>query len=114
MRITNKTKKAIVTSNARCCHSFFSKARGLMFSKQKNLIFIFGKERKAVLHMWFVFYPIDVLFVNKQQRVVEIKENFKPFSIYWPKEKAQYVIELSRGTVKKSKTAIADVLVFGL
>jgi len=58
--------------------------------------------------MLFVFYPIDVLFLDKNKIVVEIKENFMPFAFYTPKNKAQYVTELPKGTIKKSKTEIGD------
>ena len=67
-----------------------------MFSKRKNLVFVFDKEVKESLHMFFVFYPIDVLFLDKDKRVVEIKRNFKPFKFYFPKNKAQYIIELAK------------------
>jgi hypothetical protein len=62
--------------------------------------------------MFFVFYPIEVSFLNKNKIVVEIKENFMPFSCYSPKNKAQYIIELPKGTIKKSKTAIGDNIEF--
>jgi uncharacterized membrane protein (UPF0127 family) len=43
---------------------------------------------------------------------VEIKENFKPFVFYTPKNKAMYVIELLKGTIKSSKTKIGDRIEF--
>jgi len=75
--------------------SSWSKARGLMFSKKKNIIMVFNKEKRIPLHMWFVFYPIDVLFLNKNKKIVEIKKNFRPFSFYTSKNKAKYVVELT-------------------
>ena len=84
-----------------------------MFSrKNKTLIFIFNKEKIISLHMFFVFYPIDVLFLNKKKQVVEIKENFKPFRIMIPKKPAKYIIELPNNTIKKSKTKLGDTLSF--
>jgi uncharacterized membrane protein (UPF0127 family) len=77
------------------CKSTWSKVRGLMFSKRKNLIFIFEKEEVVPLHMFFVFFPIDVLFLDKNKKIVEIKRDFKPFSYYRPKNKAMYVVELT-------------------
>lgn len=62
--------------------------------------------------MFFVFHPIDVLFLNKNKIVVEIKENFKPFSFYTPKNKAMYVIELGKDAIKSSKTEIGDKIEF--
>ena len=77
------------------CKTWFSKVRGLMFSRKKNLMFVFEKEKLIPLHMWFVFFPIDVLFLDKGKKIVEIKRNLRPFSLYWPKNKAKYVVELA-------------------
>ena len=86
-----------------------------MFSKKikdKGLVFIFQKARRMDLHMFFVFYPIDVLFLDDDKRVVEIKENFKPFTVYYSKNKVKYVIELPVGTVDKTKTKLNDNIGF--
>jgi len=104
--ILNKTKKFMIIKQAKLCKSIFSKAFGFMFHFKKPgyaLVFIFNSERRADLHMLFVFFSIDVLFLDKNKRVVEIKKNFKPFTYYAPKKKAQYVIELPVGVIRKTK-----------
>lgn len=85
-----------------------------MFSKQQNkaLIFKFKKEKIIFLHMIFVFYLIDVLFLNKSKIVVDKKENFKPFAFYKSKKKALYAIELPNGTIKRTKMEIGDKIKF--
>jgi len=89
-KITNKTisKKEIV------CKSFFSQARGLMFRKKHNLVMVLPKERRIGLHNFFVFYPIDVLILDKDMKIIEIKRNFRPFTFWNSKEKGKYVVEL--------------------
>ena len=62
--------------------------------------------------MFFVFYPIDVLFLDKYKKVVEVKENFRPFEFYTPKNKALYTIELPQNTIKKTKTGIGNKINF--
>jgi hypothetical protein len=47
--------------------------------------------------MFFVFYPIDVLFLDRENRIVEIKRHFLPFTIYAPKKKSMTIIELPDG-----------------
>jgi len=74
-------------------------------------VFIFNNERKIDLHMFFVFFPIDVLFLDKDKKVVEIKKNFEPFAYYSPKVKAQYIVELPVGMLKKTK--VGDNIGFG-
>ncbi len=112
--LKNITKKTIITKKVKYCNNIFSKGIGLMFSKRvdKALIFDFFKEKIISLHMLFVFYPIDVLFLDDKNKVVEIKENFKPFTFYTPKKKARYVIEMLNGVVKSSKTAVGDTIQF--
>ncbi|MBL7054752.1 DUF192 domain-containing protein [Candidatus Woesearchaeota archaeon] len=84
-----------------------------MFStKPKTLIFIFKKEKIIPLHMFFVFFPIEVLFLDKNKIVAEIKENFKPFTFYSPRKKSKYIIELPKDSIKKSKTKINDKIIF--
>lgn len=112
MYIKNTTKKILLAKNAKVCKNIFSISVGLMFSKPKSLIFVFKKEKIIPLHMFFVFYPIDILFLNKNNVIIEIKENFKPFCFYTPKNKAKYVIEIPKGTIKKSKTKIKDKIEF--
>lgn len=100
--------------NAELCDDNFSKFMGLMFSKEQNraLIFKFHKEKIISLHMFFIFYPIDVLFLNKSKIVVDKKENFKPFTLYKSKRKAMYAIEVPGAIIKKTKTEIGDKIKF--
>jgi len=85
------------------CKSFVSKAKGLMFSrrlKDSCLLFIFTKERKVALHMFFVFFPIDVLFLNEKKEIVDLKQNFRPFTVYTSKKPAKYILEMPLGSIK--------------
>jgi uncharacterized membrane protein (UPF0127 family) len=75
-------------------------------------VFVFEKEKIVPLHMFFVFFPIDVVYLDKKRKVVEIKENFMPFTFYNPNKRAAYVVELPKGSVKSSNTKIGDTLRF--
>ena len=113
MAIKNTTKRTVIAENSNICKNIIAKSLGLMFAlKPKTLIFTFKKEEIVPLHMLFVFYPIDVLFLDKNKGVAEIKESLMPFSFYTPKNKAQYVIELPKGTIKKTKTALGNKIQF--
>ena len=71
---------------------YFSKIRGLMFSKRKNLIFnLYNK--KEVIHSLFVFFPIKLYFLDENFKVLE-KGILKPFRVYIPKVKAKYLVEI--------------------
>lgn len=113
--IRNLTKKNIIAQDHRNISSLFGKARGLMFTTQANqhsLLFRFNKEQYIPLHMYFVFFSIDVVYLNKNKEVVETKESLKPFHFHYPKEKAQYVLELHEGTIREKDIAKGDLIQF--
>jgi uncharacterized protein len=85
----------------------FRKFKGLMFERKENfdyaLVFEFVKEgiTTSSLHMLFVFFPTDVVFLNKQKIVVD-KFTMYPWKLYYaPKKPAKYAIELPEGKAKE-------------
>ena len=94
MIIHNTTQK-VISNEERFCNTFLSQAIGLMFRSKQNLIMKLPREKRIALHMFLVFYPIEVLLLNKDKEIVEIKRNFKPFTFWNSKEKGKYVIELA-------------------
>jgi len=112
--IINKTKKTVLAKNKKILKNNFSKAIGLILSKKikKGFIFEFKREKLHSIHMLFVFFPIDILFLDENKKVIEIKENIKPFSFYSSKRKAKYFIELPKDTIKKTKTKLNDKIDF--
>lgn len=81
-----------------------------MFSKPKVLVFVFDKEKRITLHMFFVFFPIDVVFLDENKRVTEIKMNFRPFTVYKSRKRAKYVIEFPLGIINNKNIEINDKL----
>ena len=93
-------------TNYTICKNIFSQTRGLMFSSKKTLVFVFPSERYVPLHTFFVFFPISVLFLDQNKRIVE-QTVMKPFTFYSPKHTAKYVVELPTKTkIKTGETVI--------
>ncbi len=92
------------------CDSFAGKFRGLMFTRKSDraLVFRFAREKRTALHMFFVFYPIDVVYLNSARIIVEMKPNFRPFRVYFPGNKARYVLELPAGYIQKHDLAVGE------
>ncbi len=111
--ITNTSTKTILASNQTICNSHFMRSKGLMFSKKlydEGYIFIFKKDTFAAIHMLFVFYPIDIIWLNEHKEIIEIKEQVKPFSFANPRKKSRYFIEFPAGTIKKTKTKLGHTI----
>ncbi len=113
--IKNLTKQTILTHRGKILTREYQKAIGLMFSIKKSdfgLIFSFNREQYIPLHMFFVFYSIDVLYLSQDKKVIEMKKHFKPFTLYNPKHKASYVIEIPNNRINKTHTEINDIISF--
>jgi len=111
--IRNLSKKTEISPDFMICKGILCKMIGLMFSfKPKTIVFDFRKEQKMGLHMLFVFFPIDLLFIDDKMKIVELKERFLPFTFYNSKAKAKYVVELPSSSIRKSKTSVGDLVMF--
>ncbi len=102
-----------IISTPKVAHTVFQKAKGLMFSKQRDLLFVFKTEERLNFHMVFVFYPIDIIFINHNFEVVDFKKSFKPFTFYYSKKKALYALEVKEGFIDENNIKIGDVLFIG-
>ena len=108
----NKTAKKQVVSKVRIAKGFFGKLKGLMFERKENfdyaLVFEFPYESRigTSVHMLFVFFPIDIIFLDGKKNVVD-KTGLTPWKVnYTPKSAAKYFIEMPHGSA--SKIGIGD------
>lgn len=92
MLIRSKKEKFNVT----LCNTLLSQFLGLMFRFPKNdgLLFDFKKEQFISLHMFFVFFPIDIVYLNNNKEIIKIIKKVRPFTPYIPSIKCRYIIEL--------------------
>jgi uncharacterized membrane protein (UPF0127 family) len=117
MKIINKTRKSIISKDAKEARSFCSRLRGLMLTKKpQTLVLVSPKSgvESSSIHMWFMRQAIDVIWVNEIMKVVSLQENAQPWApkIYRPRLSAKYVIECPVGTIRKTKTKEKDIVSF--
>jgi len=111
--IINKSNGKLLARRTKWLNNPISQSVGAMFRKKIDyaLVFPLRKTTKsgAAIHMFFVFTPLTVLWVNEEKVVVD-KGLAKPFRTYAPSEEAKYVIELPSKVY--SKVRIGDYLDF--
>ena len=110
--IGNKRTGQVLARDELYCDNTLSLAMGLRFRGKRAAVLDFGRARRVMLDMWFVFYPIDVLFLDEEKRVVEIKRNLRPWSNYRAARKACYAVEIP--CYKALNARLDDKLVFTL
>jgi len=112
-------KKADVLHNGKRLFScqiydtFFSRLRGLMFRKplerDEGIILKFDSEQRIDLHMLFVFFPIDMIWI-RDGKIVKIERNVKPFKPFIQGEMADSIIEIRAGNARNLR--IGEKLIF--
>ncbi len=86
------------------------KKQGLMFrsylEENKGMLFVFAMEEERGFWMKNTLIPLDIIWLNKDKKVVYISKNNQPCkndecSMINPDKKAKYVLELKGGTTDK-------------
>lgn len=97
--LTNLTSSEILAQTVTRCETFWKRGRGLMFRRllPKDEVYLFVERRASLaattIHMFFVFFPIAVVWLDAEKRVVD-KTLAKPFRPYYaPRQPAQYFVE---------------------
>lgn len=62
------------------------------------------------IHTVGMLFPIDVVLIDKDFKVVALREVVRPFSLTRPILKAESVIELAAHSIFKSRTEVGDQL----
>ena len=99
----------VLATNAKYCENILPRAKGLMFSKPLKqgsaIVLVSPKEGilETTIHMMFVFFPLDIVWLNKNKEVVDFCKGVKPFTFVAPKKAAKYVLELPCGVCENLK-----------
>ncbi|MGJ7919184.1 DUF192 domain-containing protein [Neobacillus sp. LXY-4] len=86
--------------------SFSSRLRGLMFRKEplhNEGLWIIPCNS---IHMCFMHFPIDVVFLDKQERIVHLVRSIQPWRMIAPIKGAHSVVELPVGTIDQLELKI--------
>jgi len=60
-----------------------------------------------------VRFPLDIIFADKDKKVVDMV-SIGPWKTYTPKKPAKYVIEMEKGSINRFNIEIGDELDFTL
>ena len=110
MRIINKTKNTVLAEDVIAADTFFTRIKGLLGKKE------FKKGQALILkscnsiHTFFMRFPIDVLFVDKNSTVIKAIYPLKPFRLTGIYFNATFAIELPVNTIQSTLTFEGDKL----
>ena len=111
MRIINPTQKTVIAENFKIADTFFSRFIGLLNRRSLESGEALIITRCQSIHMFFMRFTIDAVFIDRNDKVVGLVERIKPWRLSPVFFKADRVIELPEGVIDLSKTSLGDQLI---
>jgi uncharacterized protein len=110
MRVLNRTRGTVLGTRVRLADTLPARVRGYLFRPQPPMgDGILLTPCKAV-HMFGVRFPLDVVFISEDGRVVATYRNLTPWRRSRVHGSALYALEVPAGTIQATDTAVGDVL----
>ena len=110
VRVDNLTRGTALAERCRVAASLRDRTVGLLATpslKPGDGLLI---ERTQSIHMFFMRYPIDVVFVDRDARVRRTVAALRPWRVVWWARGARDCIELPVGALLASGTIAGDQL----
>ena len=110
VRVSNKTRGTVLAQKAKIANTPLLRLRGLLgrsFLDQGEGLII---EPCSSIHTCFMRFPIDVLFLDNNNKIVLLANNLPPWRLFGTLFKGKIALELPTGTVIKTETKVGDFI----
>ena len=94
-------------------------ARGLsgreMLGENAGMLFVYEKPGLPGFWMKEMNFPIDIIWIGNDRRIVDISENIAPETfprLFRPRAPVQYVLETNAGWAKSHNISVGDQAIF--
>ncbi|MCS7157268.1 MAG: DUF192 domain-containing protein [Blastocatellia bacterium] len=112
MKVWNATRGVWLASHVEVADRFVRRLVGLLgrpsLPPEHGLLITWCDS----IHTIGMRFPIDVVFVDQDTRVVKTVEALKPLRVVLPIQRAVAVLELPVGTIRRTRTCVGDQLHF--
>lgn len=111
---TNKDK--VIIEHIEIADNFWRRFMGLMGRPSMGHSYGMGHscgmlfEGCNSIHMFFMRFAIDVVFMDKTGAVIYLRESLKPWQIIGYIKNAYFTVEMPEGTISSARIEIGDIL----
>jgi len=109
-RVANRTRGSVAVERCRVARSLRDRTVGLLGTPSVAAGEGLWIERSPSIHMFFMRYPIDAVFVDRDRRVVRVVERLRPWRIVAWVRGAQDCLELPAGAARGAGIQVGDEL----
>jgi uncharacterized membrane protein (UPF0127 family) len=113
VKVVHKKTNYILGDDIRWMNNFWGRLKGLMFAKEMIGDGLLIDPCNSI-HNCFVRFPIDVIFLDSENKIVKIIRSFKPWRFSWIYFRAVKVIELPAGKIPVNISEGDEVEVLGV
>lgn len=106
----NRSRGSIAVDRCRVARSLRDRTVGLLGTVDVPAGEGLWIERSPSIHMFFMRYPIDAVFVDRDGRVVRIVEHLRPWRIVAWARGARDCLELPAGEARAAGIQVGDEL----
>lgn len=108
MRVLNATRGLVLADRAQLASNPWRRMVGLLGRDRLEDGEGLALSHCNAVHTCFMRFPIDVIFLDKQGRVVRLFPRMVPFRFSPPVFGAHSAVELPAGTIARSGTEVED------
>jgi len=116
VRAINRTRGTILCERLEQAITSRERSRGLLGRQSlepgAGMLFIAGRLTPFLwMHMFFMRFPIDIVFLNRDGRVLKIDHQLRPWRFSSLVFGARQALELAAGSAARSQTQPGDQIV---
>jgi uncharacterized protein len=116
MRAINQTRGTVLCERLEDAGGLRGQSRGLLgrdsLDPDAGMLFKRGRTEPFMwMHMFFMKFAIDIVFLDRNGIVLKINRDLKPWSVSSVVVRARLALELAAGTTDHSATQIGDRIV---
>ncbi|WP_368736066.1 DUF192 domain-containing protein [Ectobacillus ponti] len=109
-RLSQQTAGKSIPFRIKRADTFLSRLKGLMFRRQPLQQEGLWLLPCSSIHMCFMNFSIDAVFLDKNNRVVRLASHVKPWRFIAPVTSASSVLELPAGSIEMLHLQTGDTL----
>jgi uncharacterized protein len=117
LRALNQTRSTVLCERLEDAGGLSGQSRGLLgrtgLEPGQGMLFVRGRiEPFMWMHMFFMRFPIDIVFLNRENRVIRINHHLRPWRVSSVVFGARRALELAAGEAARSTTSLWDQIAF--
>ena len=110
MKVYARATGQLLAESVVLANTFFTRLRGLIGRRRLAPAEALWLRPCNGVHTWWMHYAIDVIFLDRELRIVKLVENMRPFRLTAPHRASRSVLEMSAHTISQVQLKVGDQL----